>query len=156
MFSIYSSGGNVVHSAGRLIPHEFPITDLQQISDKFGRFGKITCNVSSGTAMFNSTTGALEFGGVEQYPIGSFVTLIVFFNSTDSFQNRDMYCPDVKTNHFYLYIMSSNANSCELFIVFPTEFDSIIFQLYPVCVHSTEHIQNSSSKHCQHSRLSKC
>ena len=129
MFSIYSSGGSVVHSEGRLIPHEFPITDLQQISDKFDRLGKITCNVSSGTAMFNSTTGALEFGGVEQYPVGSFVNLIVTFNSTDSFQNRDMYCPDMDTNHFYLYIKSSNAKSSELIIVFPTEFDSIKFQL---------------------------
>ena len=125
MFSIFSSGGSVVHSEGRLIPHEFPITDLQQISDQLGTIGKITCNVSNGTAMFNSTTGALEFGGVKQYPMGSFVTLIVYFNSTDTFQNRDMYCPDMNTNHFYLYIMSSNANSRELFIVFSTEPDSI-------------------------------
>ena len=125
MFSIFSSGGSVVHSEGRLIPHEFPITDLQQISDKFDRLGKITCSVSNGTAMFNSTTGALEFGGVEQYSMGSFVTLIVYFNSTDTFQNRDMYCPDMNTNNFYLYIMSSNANSRELFIAFSTEPDSI-------------------------------
>ena len=36
------SGGDVVHSYGRLIPHEFPITDLQQISGPDG-IGRITC-----------------------------------------------------------------------------------------------------------------
>ena len=46
---MYNTGGSVVHSYGRLIPHEFPITDLQQISGPDG-IGRINCTVSSGTA----------------------------------------------------------------------------------------------------------
>ena len=130
MPSTYSSGGSVVHSEGRLIPHEFPITDLHQIYDQFDKIGEITCHVSSGTAIFNSTTGALEAEGVyvTQYTEGSTTAaLVVYPSNTDNFQNRDVYCPDMNTNHFYLYIMSSNACSRELFSVFSTEFDSIKF-----------------------------
>ena len=29
--TVYNTGGRVVHSYGKLIPDEFPITDLQQI-----------------------------------------------------------------------------------------------------------------------------
>ena len=41
-FTLICAGGRVVHSYGRLIPHEFPITDLQQISgpDGVGNFHK--------------------------------------------------------------------------------------------------------------------
>ena len=40
--TLICAGGRVVHSYGRLIPHEFPITDLQQISgpDGVGNFHK--------------------------------------------------------------------------------------------------------------------
>ena len=60
-----TAGGRVVHSYGRLIPHEFPITDLQQISGPDG-IGRITCTVSSGTARFAVSGGQLETGGVTQ------------------------------------------------------------------------------------------
>ena len=83
------SGGHVVHSYGRLIPHEFPITDLQQISGPDG-IGRITCTVSSGTARFFRPGGVLETGGVTQTRNGATATLVV--NPTDSFNNRDVYC----------------------------------------------------------------
>ena len=101
------SGGHVVHSEGRLIPHEFPITDLQQIIVSSGN-GVIACTVSNGTAMFYSTTGALLAGGVTQVAAGSTAALIVNTNNFDSFQNRDVYCGDIETQHFYLYLTSSN------------------------------------------------
>ena len=52
------AGGRVVHSHGRLIPHEFPITDLQQIAGPDG-IGRITCTVSSGTARFVANGGRI-------------------------------------------------------------------------------------------------
>ena len=95
------SGGRVVHSYGRLIPHEFPITDLQQISGPDG-IGRITCTVSSGTARFVSPGGVLESDGVTQTRHGATAALVV--NPTDSFSNRDVYCSDTITNYFYLFI----------------------------------------------------
>ena len=106
----FYSGGSVVHSEGRLIPHEFPITDLQQIFAT-SRNGIITCTVSSERATFNSTTGTLQARGVTQSPGGTMANLIVYRASIDTFKNGNMYCTDIKTNHFYLYFMSSNSES---------------------------------------------
>ena len=61
--TLICADGSVVHSYGRLIPHEFPITDLQQISGPDG-IGRINCTVSSGTARFVANGGQLETGGV--------------------------------------------------------------------------------------------
>ena len=108
------SGGSVVHSGGRLIPHEFPITELQQIATSSGN-GLITCHVSSGTPMFYSTTGELQAGGVTQYTVKSMAALMVNTSSIDTFQNRDVYCVDIETNHFYLYL--STINSSESFLI---------------------------------------
>ena len=95
------SGGSVVHSLGRLIPHEFPITDLQQMSGP-DEIGRINCTVSSGTARFNTPFIEVKFGGMNQ-------TAVLVVNTTsDSYQNRDLYCNSNGTNHFYLYINSSN------------------------------------------------
>ena len=95
------SGGSVVHSEGRLIPHEFPITDLQQISGSDG-IGRITCTVSSGTAEFNIPVREANIGGMNQ-------TAVLVVNSTsESYQNRDLYCNSNDTNYFYLYLTSSN------------------------------------------------
>ena len=85
------SGGSVVHSYGRLIPHEFPITDLQQISGPDG-IGRITCTVSSGTARFIANGGQLETGGVTQTKNGATATLVVNPTDVGSFQNRGLYC----------------------------------------------------------------
>ena len=106
-YTLNCSGGRVVHSYGRLIPHEFPITDLQQISGPDG-IGRITCTVSSGTARFEANGGQLETGGVSQTRNGATATLVVNLSNVDSFQNRDLYCTNFVTNYFYLFISSAS------------------------------------------------
>ena len=100
-------GGRVVHSYGRLIPHEFPITDLQQISGPDG-IGRITCTVSSGMARFIANGGQLETGEVSQTRKGSTSTLVVNPTNVANFQNRDLYCTNISTNFFYLFISSAS------------------------------------------------
>ena len=100
------SGGRVVHSYGRLIPHEFPITDLQQVSGPDG-IGRITCTVSSGTARFFANGGQLETGGVSQTRNGATATLVVNPSNVGSFQNRGLYCTNF-SNFFYLFISSAS------------------------------------------------
>ena len=101
------AGGGVVHSYGILIPFEFPITDLQQISGPDG-IGRITCTVSSGIARFVRPGGVLETGGLSQTRNGATATLVVNPSNVDSFQNRGLYCTNVVTNYFYLFL--SNAS----------------------------------------------
>ena len=101
------SGGSVVHSFGRLIPHEFPITDLQQISGPDG-IGGITCTVSSGTARFVANGGQLETGGVTHTRNGATATLVVNPTDVGSFQNRELYCTNIATNFFSLSISSAS------------------------------------------------
>ena len=101
------SGGSVVHSYGRLIPHEFPITDLQQISGPDG-IGRINCTVSNGTARFAANGGQLETGGVTQTRNGATATLVVNPTDVGSFQNVDLYCTDIESNYFYLFISSTS------------------------------------------------
>ena len=100
-------GGHVVHSYGRLIPHEFPITDLQQISGPDG-IGRISCTVSSGTARFIANGRQLETGGVTQTRNGATATLAVNLPNAVSFQNRGLYCTNSATNFFYLFISSTS------------------------------------------------
>ena len=102
------AGGRVVHSYGRFIRHEFPITDLQQISGPDG-IGRINCTDSSGTARFVDNSGnRLETGGVSQTRNGATATLVVNPSNVDSFQNRELYCTNINTNFFYLYISSAS------------------------------------------------
>ena len=107
---MYNTGGRVVHSYGRLIPHEFPITDLQQISGPDG-IGRITCTVSSGIARFVPNGGQLESGGVSQTSNGSTATLAVNPSDVSSFQNRGLYCISINANFFYLFISSASKFS---------------------------------------------
>ena len=110
------SGGRVVHSYGRLIPHQFPITHLHQISH-LTLTGElidciITC-VSSGTPppRFYSPNGTLDTGGVTQRDYSAHSAILeidVDTTGIDTFQNRDMYCDDNHTNYFYLYLAASN------------------------------------------------
>ena len=101
-------GGSVVHSYGRLIPHEFPITDLQQISGPDG-IGRIICTVSNGTAGFVPNGGVrLETGGVSQTRNGATATLVVNPSNVGSFQNRDPYCTNINTNFLHLFISSAS------------------------------------------------
>ena len=109
LYSLYTltcAGSDVVHSYGRLIPHEFPITDLQQISGP-DAIGRINCTVSSGTARFVANGGQFETGGVSETSNGATATLVVNPSNVGSFQNRGLYCTDV-SNFFYLFISSSS------------------------------------------------
>ena len=101
-------GGRVVHSYGRLIPHEFPITDLKQISGPDG-IGRINCTVSSGTARFVVNSGGqLGTGGVSLTRDRATATLVVNPSNVDSFQNRELYCTNINTNFFYLFISGAS------------------------------------------------
>ena len=123
-YTLNCAGGDVVHSYGRLIPHEFPITDLQQISGPDG-IGRINCTASSGTARFVANSGQLEIGGVSQTRNGATSTLVVKPSNVESFQNRDLYCTNVATNFFYLFISSVSKN--------------IVPHHYLKCKQSTQH-----------------
>ena len=109
-YTLNCAGGSVVHSYGRLIPHEFPITDLQRISGPDG-IGRITCTVSSGTARFvvNSESVRLDSGGVSETRNGATATLVVNPSNVDSFQNRGLYCNASAFNFFYLFISSTKG-----------------------------------------------
>ena len=104
---VFYPGGRVVHSYGRLIPDEFPITDLQQISGPDG-VRRITCTVSSGRARFIANGGQLETDGVSQTRTGATATLEVKPSNVGSFQNRDLYCTNIATNFFYLFISTAS------------------------------------------------
>ena len=108
-----SIGGRVVHSEGRFIPHHFPITDLHQINHLIspGVTGyRVQCDVSRGppSPWFNSPNGTLDSGGVSQRQHTRTTWLNVNTTNIDTFQNRDVYCDDMRTNYFYLYLTSSN------------------------------------------------
>ena len=106
-----SSGGRVVHSEGRLIPHDFPITDLQQISGTDG-MGMITCTVSSGTARF-STTG----DGVTLAIGQSIAALSVNDINVDTFRNRDVECTNQVRNVYFYLFPSPSSNRESIYVV---------------------------------------
>ena len=114
------SGGHVVHSYGRIIPHKFPVTDLQQISGPDG-IGRINCTVSSGTVRFGANRGQLEVDGVSVIRNGATTTLVVKPFNVTSFQNRQLYCTnffpftDVTTN-FYLSLSSASKHCIRIYM----------------------------------------
>ena len=113
-FSVVCTGDTVVHSNGRLIPHEFPITDLQQISGPDG-IGRINCTVSSGRAWFFAFYDFRQSDGVSQTGNGATSTLVVNPTDVANFNNRDMHC-NFQAIYFYLFLSSkskwpNNANT---------------------------------------------
>ena len=102
--SVFYSGGRVVHSYGRLIPNELPITDLQQITGLNG-IGRITCTVSSGTAGFQ-VIGAQKTD-VTPTSNGATATLVVNTTNATRFTNRDVTC-----NGTYFYLFLSPSSKC--------------------------------------------
>ena len=108
-YTLNRAGGRVVHSYGRLIPHEFPITNLQQISGPDG-IGRITCTLSSGTASFVANGPAIGSGGISQAVNGVTARLIVNASVGSSFQNRGLYCLNDGTSFFYVFISSTIAS----------------------------------------------
>ena len=103
--SVFYSGGRVVHSYGRLIPLELPITNLQQISGPNG-IGRITCTVSSGTARFN-VINAVQTDDVTLTSNETTATLVVNITNTASFTNSDVTC-----NGTYFYLFLSPSSKC--------------------------------------------
>ena len=110
------SGGRVVHSDHRIIPHQFLITSKHKISYLTGKWPRqllvygITCTVSSGTPppRFYSPNGTLDTGGVTQHQNADSKTLEWDDANIETLQNMDMYCVDSDTNYFYLYLTSSD------------------------------------------------
>ena len=100
------TGGRVVHSYGRLIPHEFPITDLHQISGPDG-IGRISCTDTSGTANFYKPGGVLENDGLIQTRNGATATLVVHTTNVTRFNNTDVACSG-DDQYFYLFLSSSS------------------------------------------------
>ncbi len=112
------SGGRFVHSAGRIIPHQFLITSKHKISYLRGQgprqqtVYRVTCTVSSGAPppRFYSPNGTLDTGGVTQHQNAHTITLEWDDANIETLQNRDMYCDDNDTNYFYLYLTSSDKS----------------------------------------------
>ena len=113
------SGGRVVHSDHRIIPHQLLIASKHKISSLRVRpprpprlvYG-ITCTVSSGPPppRFYSPNGTLDTGGVTQHQNAHSKTLEWDHANIETLQNRDMYCDDSDTNYFYLYLTSSDSS----------------------------------------------
>ena len=123
------TGGRAVYSEGRLIPHNFPITDLQQITAPSGN-GVISCSVSSGTANFNSSDATLDMGGVT--PVANGAALLVNTTHFDNFENRELYCDDSDTNYFYLYPTGADDS----------EFILTLYGIYTVCMYCYLYTRN--------------
>ena len=87
--TLICADGHVVHSYGRLIPHEFPITDLQQTSGPDG-IGRVNCTVSSGTATFKprDLQVMLQAGGVSQTRNGKGTTATLVVNPSNAVVSR--------------------------------------------------------------------
>ena len=110
------SGGRVVHSDHRIIPHQFLITSKHKISYQTGKWPRqllvygITCTVSSGPPppRFYSPNETLDTGAVTQHQNAHSKTLEWDDANIETLQNRDMYCGDSDTNYFYLYLTSSD------------------------------------------------
>ena len=105
IFSYCCTGGLVVHSYGRLIPHEFPITDLQQISGPDG-IGRINCTVSIGRARFLRLWPRVpwplpEAGGLTV----NVATTTLVVNPNYKLVNSEWYC---EGQQFYLYISGNS------------------------------------------------
>ena len=131
-YTLNCAGGDVVHSYGRLIPHEFPITDLQQISGPDG-IGRINCTVSSGTTRFVANGDRLETGGVSQTRNGATSMLIVKTSNVSSFQNRDLYCTTINSIYFYLFLSSASKS----YHIITHTLSAIQVNLYVYCLKSS-------------------
>ena len=98
------AGGRVVHSYGRLIPHEFPVTNINQILGPDGN-GRINCTDSSGAASFIRPGKGLGSDGVTQEMNGVTATLVVSRTNASGFQ---IHCVNMTTNFFSLSMSSAS------------------------------------------------
>ena len=111
-FILYTLGGQVVYSYGRLIFHERVITDKQQLQppNNDSGDGRIECRVSSGVARFsyhgrNVPTGTS--GDVHQIESGSTATVVIRDRAFNNFVNFEVNCSDI-----YHYLFLSNGEQC--------------------------------------------
>ena len=135
----------MIHCNGKLIPHEFPVTDLQQITDADGK-GRIICTVSSGTARFSSSERPLQTGGVTQ--IENKAEAILRVNLTASLQNRDVYCTDSQNNIFYLFTSRTSE--------FKALYVCVHMCTYSICMYSAsrkssflQYLKNGNACFCR-------
>ena len=113
VYPLNYADGHVVHSYGRLIPHEFPITDLQQISGPDG-IGRIACTVSSGTAEFMGFGNPLP-EGVAEIRNGTTASLTVTATDVDSFHNIEGRCT-ARFSYFYVFLSAKSKCSKKICI----------------------------------------
>ena len=113
VYPLNYADGHVVHSYGRLIPHEFPITDLQQISGPDG-IGQITCTVSSGTAEFTISRNPLP-EGVNETKNEATASLTVNATDVDSFHNIEGHCT-ARFTYFYVFLSAKSKCSKKICI----------------------------------------
>ena len=108
-FILCTSGGQVVHSYGRLIFHERVITDKQQLEppNKDSGDGRIECRVSSGGAGFSyygCNVSNDTSGDVHQIISGSTVTVVIRDRAFNNFVNFEGKCAGI-----YHYLFLSNG-----------------------------------------------
>ena len=117
-FILYTSGGRVVHSYGRLIPFEGVITDKQQLQppNNDSGDGKIECGASSGKAGFyyggydvsqNTSQEVHEIRGNS-----SDATIVIRNEAFNNFGNFEGKCDIL---HHYLFL--SNCEWCMQFSI---------------------------------------
>ena len=98
-----------MHSGGRIIPHQFPITYPHQISYLFEESlhgHRVTCNVTGPPSpRFHTPNGTFSTREVTQV---EYLHSAILDVNVSTFQNRDVYCDDNDTNYFYLYLTSSD------------------------------------------------
>ena len=110
-FILCTSGGQVVHSYGRLILHERVITDKQQLQppNNDSGDGRIECRESSRGAMFtyHSPVSADTIQDVHQIRRGSKAIVVIRNRAFNNFENFEGKCAGI-----YHYLFLSNGEQC--------------------------------------------
>jgi len=109
LFLHTGSNSRVVHSYGRLIPYQFPLTHPHQISYliKEGLHGyRVTCNVTGPLTPWFATPNGTR--GTEEVTQVKYQRSAILDVNVSTFQSRDMYCVNRGTNYFYLYLTSAD------------------------------------------------
>ena len=111
-FILFSSGGEVAHSYGRLILNEIVITDKQHLQppDNEGGEGRIECTVSSGWARFiyhGYTVPTFTNQDIQEVKTISFDIRLIEARNFRSFVNFEGKCDNI-----YHYLFLSGGETC--------------------------------------------
>ena len=111
-FTLCTSGGQVVHSYGRLILLDETITDKQQLQppNNDREDGRIECRVSSGRASFSyygRTVTTDTSGDVHVIRSGSTATVVIRDRIFNNFENFEGHCAGI-----YHYLFLSDGEQC--------------------------------------------